>query len=280
MVVSINVTAFPDGDVAGHLAGVIDAAEAAGIDTVWVGDHLLQVAPGTSEDDPMLEAYTTLGFLAARSSARAARDDGRRRDVPRARAAPEGRPHARRALQRPRVARRRHRLQPARGGRHGPVPPARARALRDPRAGPAAAREQRLAPALASADPDRRHGRAPHAAPGGRVRRRLQPVRHPRRRPHRHPQAAASCASTARPSAAPTRRSPRRSPRVPTTPAGATASAPWESSTPSSSPTARGRRTRSPPWPESQLPSHAGNLTVWARRRCRSVALASPVRRP
>jgi alkanesulfonate monooxygenase SsuD/methylene tetrahydromethanopterin reductase-like flavin-dependent oxidoreductase (luciferase family) len=68
MVVSINVTAFPEGDVAGHLAGVVDAAEAAGIDTVWVGDHLLQVAPGTSEDDPMLEAYTTLGFLAARSS--------------------------------------------------------------------------------------------------------------------------------------------------------------------------------------------------------------------
>jgi alkanesulfonate monooxygenase SsuD/methylene tetrahydromethanopterin reductase-like flavin-dependent oxidoreductase (luciferase family) len=68
VVVSINVTAYPEGDVADHLARVVEAAERAGIDTVWVGDHLLQVAPGTSEGDPMLEAYTTLGFLAARSS--------------------------------------------------------------------------------------------------------------------------------------------------------------------------------------------------------------------
>jgi F420-dependent oxidoreductase-like protein len=67
MRVSISVTAYPSGDVRAHLASVVRAAEAGGIDTVWVADHLLQAAPGTSEDDPMLEAFTTLGFLAGRS---------------------------------------------------------------------------------------------------------------------------------------------------------------------------------------------------------------------
>ena len=37
----------------------------AGIDTLWVADHLLQMDPNATVDEPMLEAYTTLGFLAA-----------------------------------------------------------------------------------------------------------------------------------------------------------------------------------------------------------------------
>src|SRR3954463_6362207 len=43
------------------------AAEDAGLDTVWVADHLLQVEPGADRSEPILEAGTTLGFLAART---------------------------------------------------------------------------------------------------------------------------------------------------------------------------------------------------------------------
>ena len=48
-----------------QLARVVRASDAAGLDTVWVPDHLIQAAPGSTLEEPMLEAYTTLGFLAA-----------------------------------------------------------------------------------------------------------------------------------------------------------------------------------------------------------------------
>lgn len=71
MRVSLSVTnySWPDGpaDVAGTLDQVVAAADRGGIDTVWVADHLLQAEPGTSVDEPMLEAYATLGYLAART---------------------------------------------------------------------------------------------------------------------------------------------------------------------------------------------------------------------
>ncbi len=67
MRVSLSVTEYPHEDIRGHLDRVVRAADAAGLHTVWVADHLLQAAPGASPDDPMLEAYTTLGFLAGRS---------------------------------------------------------------------------------------------------------------------------------------------------------------------------------------------------------------------
>jgi alkanesulfonate monooxygenase SsuD/methylene tetrahydromethanopterin reductase-like flavin-dependent oxidoreductase (luciferase family) len=51
-----------------ELARVAAAADQGGLDTVWVADHLLQAdptaAPGQTE---MLEAYTTLGFLAGQT---------------------------------------------------------------------------------------------------------------------------------------------------------------------------------------------------------------------
>jgi F420-dependent oxidoreductase-like protein len=51
-----------------RLAEVVQAADDAGVDTVWVPDHLLQVDPTAGPNDrDMLEAYTTLGFLAAKS---------------------------------------------------------------------------------------------------------------------------------------------------------------------------------------------------------------------
>jgi probable F420-dependent oxidoreductase, Rv1855c family len=69
---SITITNYtwPDGParLADHLDHVVRAADDAGLHTVWVPDHLLQGAPGSSPADEMLEAYTTLGYLAARST--------------------------------------------------------------------------------------------------------------------------------------------------------------------------------------------------------------------
>jgi F420-dependent oxidoreductase-like protein len=72
MKVSIGVTncSWPGGPagVRGELARLVQAAEETGIDTVWVVDHLIQADPTAPPGDTdMLEAYTTLGFLAARS---------------------------------------------------------------------------------------------------------------------------------------------------------------------------------------------------------------------
>jgi len=69
MRLSIGVTDFswPD-KLTEELAGVAVAAEDAGLDTLWVPDHLLQADPNSTPDSAMLEAYTTLGFLAARTS--------------------------------------------------------------------------------------------------------------------------------------------------------------------------------------------------------------------
>ena len=39
---------------------MVTAADDAGLDTVWVPDHLVQGIPGRTPTDEMLEAYTTL----------------------------------------------------------------------------------------------------------------------------------------------------------------------------------------------------------------------------
>jgi F420-dependent oxidoreductase-like protein len=70
MRVSINLTnySWPNSPqrLGPELARLVGAADQAGLDTVWVGDHLLQADPTAPPDDTeMLEAYTTLGFLAA-----------------------------------------------------------------------------------------------------------------------------------------------------------------------------------------------------------------------
>src|SRR3712207_7883835 len=72
MRVSINLTnySWPTGPRAlgAELAQLVGAADQAGLDTVWVADHLLQADPTAAPGDTeMLEAYTTLGFLAAHS---------------------------------------------------------------------------------------------------------------------------------------------------------------------------------------------------------------------
>ncbi|HEY5832498.1 TIGR03560 family F420-dependent LLM class oxidoreductase [Streptomyces sp.] len=71
MRISINVAhhAWPEGPrgSAAQLDRVVRTADDIGIDTVWVADHLLQADPAGSPGEAMLEAYTTLGFLASRS---------------------------------------------------------------------------------------------------------------------------------------------------------------------------------------------------------------------
>jgi F420-dependent oxidoreductase-like protein len=48
-----------------ELARIAGAADEAGLDTLWLADHLIQADPTSTPDSEMLEAYTTLGFLAA-----------------------------------------------------------------------------------------------------------------------------------------------------------------------------------------------------------------------
>ena len=55
-------------DLFGHVAGLVTAAEEAGFDSLWVMDHFYQLPPLGGPDQPMLEAYTLLGALAARTS--------------------------------------------------------------------------------------------------------------------------------------------------------------------------------------------------------------------
>lgn len=54
--------------VADHLANVAESAEAAGFDQITVMDHYFALGPGDAYRNPMLEAYTALGFIAARTS--------------------------------------------------------------------------------------------------------------------------------------------------------------------------------------------------------------------
>ena len=71
---SISVTSYSweDGPrhTAAHLRELATLADEAGLDTLWVPDHLLQVDPSASLDEPMLEAYTALGAQKALISPR------------------------------------------------------------------------------------------------------------------------------------------------------------------------------------------------------------------
>jgi F420-dependent oxidoreductase-like protein len=68
---SLNITDFSSSkDPAGigaWLGRIARAADESGLDTLWVSDHLLQADPNSSLDAQMLEAYTTLGFLASQT---------------------------------------------------------------------------------------------------------------------------------------------------------------------------------------------------------------------
>ena len=69
MKLSVSVTnySWPD-SIRDRLASLAGALDDTAVDTLWVADHLLQADPASSPDEPMLEAYTTLGYLAAATS--------------------------------------------------------------------------------------------------------------------------------------------------------------------------------------------------------------------
>jgi F420-dependent oxidoreductase-like protein len=71
MRISISVTNYswpgPPANIAESLVATARAADDAGVDTIWVPDHLLQTEPGSDPHEPMLEAYTTLGYLAGQT---------------------------------------------------------------------------------------------------------------------------------------------------------------------------------------------------------------------
>ena len=50
------------------LARVVRDADEAGLDSIWVMDHFFQIRSVGAPDEPMLEGWTTLGFMAAHSS--------------------------------------------------------------------------------------------------------------------------------------------------------------------------------------------------------------------
>jgi alkanesulfonate monooxygenase SsuD/methylene tetrahydromethanopterin reductase-like flavin-dependent oxidoreductase (luciferase family) len=70
MRISVNLTnySWPGGPSAmrRELSNLADRADELGVDTIWVTDHLIRAGPTAApHETEMLEAYTTLGFLAA-----------------------------------------------------------------------------------------------------------------------------------------------------------------------------------------------------------------------
>ncbi len=63
---SFTFPGWPTANSSGEIAAIAVAAEESGFDSLWVMDHFYQI-PGVGPDDPMLEAYTLLGGLAART---------------------------------------------------------------------------------------------------------------------------------------------------------------------------------------------------------------------
>ncbi len=51
--------------IAPRLAEIARAADEAGFASLWTMDHFFQIEYVGDVDEPMLEAYTTLGYLAA-----------------------------------------------------------------------------------------------------------------------------------------------------------------------------------------------------------------------
>ncbi|HEX9314567.1 MAG TPA: LLM class flavin-dependent oxidoreductase, partial [Actinomycetota bacterium] len=58
---------WPSGpaEIAPTLAEIARTADRVGYDSIWVMDHFFQIRGVGAAEEPMLEAYTTLGFLAA-----------------------------------------------------------------------------------------------------------------------------------------------------------------------------------------------------------------------
>jgi F420-dependent oxidoreductase-like protein len=70
MKLSVSVTnySWPDAEIGARLASLAGFLDKTDVDTLWVADHLLQADPASRLDEPILEAYTVLGYLAAKTS--------------------------------------------------------------------------------------------------------------------------------------------------------------------------------------------------------------------
>ncbi|MGA2925090.1 MAG: LLM class F420-dependent oxidoreductase [Solirubrobacteraceae bacterium] len=64
---SFTYPGVADGALFDRVAGIAGAAEESGFDSVWVMDHFYQIVGVGPRTDPMLEAYTLLGAIAART---------------------------------------------------------------------------------------------------------------------------------------------------------------------------------------------------------------------
>ena len=64
---SFTFAGAPDSQLFGRVVELAQTAEAAGFDLVTVMDHFYQIGPVGSEEEPMLEAYTLLGGIAAQT---------------------------------------------------------------------------------------------------------------------------------------------------------------------------------------------------------------------
>src|SRR5271165_4390151 len=62
-----NFSGYDPGDLFDHIADLATSADESGFDSLWVMDHFFQLPPLGGPDQPMLEAYTLLGALAART---------------------------------------------------------------------------------------------------------------------------------------------------------------------------------------------------------------------
>ncbi len=69
MKLSVNVTnySWPDAGIVAGLAELGAGIDDTELDTLWVTDHLIQADPSSTYGAEMLEAYTTLAYLAART---------------------------------------------------------------------------------------------------------------------------------------------------------------------------------------------------------------------
>jgi F420-dependent oxidoreductase-like protein len=61
----LHISAFPWDDIAMGLRETATAAEAAGVESLWVMDHVRQIPQVGRDWDPMLECYTALAWMAA-----------------------------------------------------------------------------------------------------------------------------------------------------------------------------------------------------------------------
>ena len=57
-----------DSELFDHVADLARAGEDSGFDSIWVMDHFFQIRSVGAVDEPMLEGWTTLGFMAANTT--------------------------------------------------------------------------------------------------------------------------------------------------------------------------------------------------------------------